>query len=168
MVLNAWGIGRGLSDFDDLAKAWKAADIVGVFPVGDAGPDCMTVYSPADGPHVIGVGGTDDLDRTFSWVIGPTASSIGPDTRDLRIKPDLVAPALWIFTPSSINPSYYEHTTTSTAAAAQVAGVAALILSAKPDLTVDQVQEALIAGVDTNLTSSGGTCGGIDGDLTTF
>lgn len=48
------------------------------------------------------------------------------------------------------------------------AGVTALLLSVKPDLTFGEVRKALLEAVDTDLTSQNGVCGGIAGMLSKY
>lgn len=45
------------------------------------------------------------------------------------------------------------------------AGATALLLSVNPDLTFGEVRKALLAAVDTDLTSQNDVCGGIAGML---
>jgi serine protease AprX len=95
---------------------------------------------------VITVGAVNDEDQTASF------SSRGP-TDDLRIKPDLVFPGVNIIAPQAAGTQlgpvpeegYVLSQGTSTAAP-HAAGVAALLLQAKPSLTAEQVKTQMLAG----------------------
>ena len=108
--------------------------VVVVAGTGNAGVD--TPMYPAAYPHVLAVGGSDNRDRRWP------RSNYGP--KDL-----VLAPSVGIFTTVShgnLN-SYGEFTGTSMAAP-QVAGLAALLLSFHPELTVDQIISAVERGAD--------------------
>ena len=95
-----------------------------------------TPFYPAADPYVLAVGGSDGQDRR--WFM----SDYG--------EPNLVlAPSVDIVTVRDIDGkrSYSERTGTSYAAP-QVSGLAALILSVRPDLSVDQVVVAIERGAD--------------------
>jgi subtilisin family serine protease len=108
--------------------------VVVVAGTGNAGVG--TPMYPVAYPHVLAVGGSDNRDRRWP------RSNYGP--KDL-----VLAPSVGIFTTSShgnLN-SYGEWTGTSMAAP-QVAGLAALLLSIRPDLTADQIISAIERGAD--------------------
>ena len=96
------------------------------------------IEPPGDGFNVLAVG---SIDKNFAHSF---FSSCGP-TVDGRIKPDLVAPGegVWVanYLPK-LKPEYsWSHGTSL--AAPIVAGIAALILSAHPELSSEQVIEAI-------------------------
>jgi thermitase len=104
-----------------------------VVAVAAAGTSSLGVY-PADYPHVIAVAGSDNKDQ-------PTA---GTDVTN----PDLVlAPDKEIIDASN-NGSYTVFCTCISIASPQVAGIAALLFSLRPDLTVDQVIDLIDHGAD--------------------
>ncbi|MGD8779418.1 MAG: S8 family serine peptidase [Ignavibacteria bacterium] len=96
------------------------------------------VEAPGDGFNVLAVGSIDKY-STHSFF-----SSCGP-TIDGRIKPDLVAPGEGVWVANSltkIKPEFgWSHGTSLSAPI--VAGIAALVLSAHPELSNDQVVEAI-------------------------
>jgi len=111
--------------------------IVVVTSAGNEGDDAWYyVSAPADGFDVIAVGAvrSDSLIASFS--------SRGP-TSDGRIKPDVVAMGVSTVYSNSNGVGFGRGSGTSYSSP-QVAGVAALILSAHPELTPKQVREALI------------------------
>jgi subtilisin family serine protease len=97
-----------------------------------------TIVSPADADSIIAVGATssDGELATFSGT-GPTA--------DGRIKPEIVAQGMGIFWAdgNSIN-SYDSNVGGTSCSTPLVAGAAALVLSAHPELTNMQVRKALL------------------------
>jgi len=96
------------------------------------------IEPPGDGFNVLAVGSIDkNLNHSFFSSCGPTV--------DGRIKPDLVAPGegVWVanYLPK-IKPEFsWSHGTSL--AAPIVAGISALILSTHPDLSSEQVIEAI-------------------------
>lgn len=71
IVSNSWWKNqKAESDwYDDVISAWHLASIIPVFSVGDHGPKCSTVSSPADRPKLIAVGSTN-RNETISWFSG--------------------------------------------------------------------------------------------------
>jgi serine protease AprX len=131
-------------------RAW-AAGVVVVTAAGNGGATADGLYSPANDPYVISVGGVEGTDAGFvpvEW------ASTGDGTRN----PDLAAPGSHIASlraPGSYadveHPEGYVDdrlflASGSSQSAAVVAGAAALLLDADPGLTPDQVKARLIAG----------------------
>ncbi len=113
--------------------------------VNSAGNERQTpwhiIISPADGDSVIAVGAVDEHNNLATF------SSVGP-TADGRIKPDVVAMGVNVYTvypPSGKNPEInrYAMVSGTSFSCPQVAGLAALVLSAHPFLTPIQVRDAL-------------------------
>jgi hypothetical protein len=100
--------------------------------------DWHIIEAPADGFKVLAVGSIDkNLVHSFFSSCGPTP--------DGRIKPDIVTPGegVWVanYLPK-LKPEFsWSHGTSLSAPIA--AGIAALVLSAHPELTSDQVIEAI-------------------------
>jgi len=96
--------------------------------------------SAADGDSVISVGAVN-----FSGT--PAGFTSNGPTKDGRIKPDVVAPGVGIYVAKvkeiSGNNNTYEYSSGTSFSAPITAGVAALILSAHPELTPMQVRDAL-------------------------
>ena len=142
VVNNSWGANApNATTFWDDVLAWQAAGIVPVFAAGNAGPGPGTVGSPGSYPHAIGIGATDRQDRIAAF------SSRGPVTWDgvRHTKPDVSAPGHLIRStwPRQLDPSGYHTISGTSMAAPHATGVVALMLSANPDLTVDEVREIL-------------------------
>jgi len=98
------------------------------------------VIAPADGDSVIAVGAVDSKGNVVGF------SSRGP-TADDRIKPDVMAQGSGVYAVtspiSSEDSNHYSYKDGTSVSCPQVAGVAALVLCAQPDLTPVQVREAL-------------------------
>lgn len=151
-------------------RAW-AEGIVVVAAAGNGGPGPLSVGVPGNNPYVITVGAFTDNYTPEDWnddYITPF-SAAGP-TLDGFVKPDLVAPGahmVSLISPAAaigrrhvanqLPPQYFSMTGTSQAAAV-VSGVAALALSAHPELTPGQVKGRLMATafpwVDPNTTEA--------------
>ncbi|MBB5787017.1 carboxypeptidase regulatory-like domain-containing protein [Jiangella mangrovi] len=144
VVNNSWGsdAGGATTFWDDVA-AWEAAGIVPIFANGNNGPAPGTVGSPGSFPHAIGIGATDVNDVVASF------SSRGPaiwDGERIR-KPQVSAPghqirSTWPRDLPDGEDGY--HTISGTSMASPHAtGVVALMLSANPGLTIDDIRALL-------------------------
>jgi serine protease AprX len=111
--------------------------IVVVVAAGNEGTNSWKyMTAPADGKNVIAVGAlsTNGVKASFS--------SFGP-TSDGRIKPDVSALGVSVFHVVSGTTSMIDYSSGTSVACPLVAGVASLIVSARPDLTPAQVRDAL-------------------------
>ena len=135
-------------------RLWQQGLVV-VVAAGNSGPGARTLTKPADDPLVLTVGAFDDKgtgkpedDKAVAW------SSQGPTAQGLA-KPDLVAPGRSLVVARAfgskveaenpkalVSPSYIRGSGSSQAAAV-TSGAAALLLSARPGLTPDQVKGLL-------------------------
>jgi len=126
----------------DTAPITIAADMaarMGIVVVSSAGNEGNTswryISAPADGDSVIAVGAVDSENILAGF------SSVGP-TFDGRIKPDVVAMGVNCVN-ATLSGGYSRGSGTSFSSPI-VAGIAALILSAHPELTPMQVRQALV------------------------
>ena len=132
----------------------RAAGIVPVVAAGNSGPTCSSIG--VDGPPA-------QYDESFT--VGATTnenglatfSSRGPAMfQGTRIKPDIVAPGQDVRT--SWPPSVYTVVSGTSISAPHIAGVIALVYSAKPSLIGDvDATERLLASTSVHIPSS--SCG---------
>lgn len=125
------------------AVTTRAADIAvsrGVVVVNSAGNEgngaWRYVIAPADGDSVIAVGAVDGNGVLASF------SSRGP-TADGRIKPDVVAMGVGVYMAGPVHATDFRLGSGTSFSCPLVAGVAALLLAARPYLTPAEVAEAL-------------------------
>ncbi len=147
--------------------------VVVVVAAGNRGEGGGGIDKPADDPRVITVGAAD-VRGTASRaddVVAPF-SSRGP-TQEGDPKPDLVAPGVSLVShraPGSladalrpearVNDRYFKGSGSSQATAL-VSGVAALMLSAAPEMTPAEVKAALVASADPSLRGRDGAGAGL-------
>lgn len=142
---------------------WVESSKMGYFSEGGSE---RTIVEPGNAPSVITVGayvtrtawpsqaGEQRAEGYVLWALAPFSSQ-GP-TRDGRLKPDLAAPGAWIISARSreaqVSPWYLlpdgQHMVLAgtSMAAPHVAGSCALLLSLRPDLSRDEVLQALRTG----------------------
>jgi subtilisin family serine protease len=126
------------------AVCTRAAEMAaerGVVVVNSAGNEGLsaehnTLVAPADGARVLAAAAiaSDGLRASFS--------SVGPSA-DGRIKPDVAAPGVRVWAAAPFGPSGYVQVSGTSFACPLTAGVAALVLEARPGYTVDQVLAVL-------------------------
>ena len=148
VVNNSWSFanpGCNLEYQLDL-QALRAAGILPVFAAGNSGPNPSTSVSPANYPEALAVGATNNSD------VIANDSSRGPSACDGTVYPEIVAPGVSIRT-TDLFGLYFNATGTSVAAP-HVAGALALLLSAFPNLTVEQ-QSAALSSTAVDLGSAG-------------
>ena len=111
--------------------------MVPVFAAGNSGPWPKTVGTPGGYPHSFAVGATNARDKATGF------SSRGPITWDgvKHTKPDISAPGNAVL--SAKPGGGYQKMSGTSMACPHVAGLAALVLEANPDYSVDQVEDLL-------------------------
>ncbi len=128
VVSNSWGNSRGtLTTFQRDLNALRAAGIFALFAAGNDGPDGGSVGSPASLPGAFAVGASDQDDEVAQF------SSRGPSPWG-ETRPHVVAPGVNVR--SAIPGGAYVEKHGTSVAAPHAAGVAALMLSVQPDLTI--------------------------------
>lgn len=124
----------------------RAADMAvarGIVVLNSAGnggydPSHNTLGAPADGDSVLAVGAVTSTGTISSFSsCGPTMST------PPRIKPDILARGSSVRVASSVNPSGYGNASGTSFSCPLSAGVAALIVSARPNATPLQIAEAM-------------------------
>jgi subtilisin family serine protease len=165
VINNSWGCppDEGCTDPNVLlsvVQSIRAAGIVTVHSAGNDGSSCSTVRDPsAIYDESFSVGATDSYDDIAFF------SSRGPVTIDgsNRLKPDISAPGVDIRS-STRDGGYQGGWDGTSMAGPHVAGLVALVLSAKPELEgdVDAVENVIEQSAVALTTTQG--CGGDAGD----
>ncbi len=110
--------------------------VVVVTAIGNDGSARGTLIAPSDADTVIAVGAVT-VDNQIAGF-----SSRGP-TNDNRIKPDLMTPGVQVFSATKQDDESYGRSNGTSMSTPLAAGTAALIRSARPELTPVQVRDAL-------------------------
>lgn len=153
IVNNSWGGGQNNPWFNSIITAWRNAGIVPIFSAGNFGAIfCASVTSPSDQPGAVSVSSISDNNQISDF------SSIGPGP-NVSQKPDIAAPGHDIISASHLSDTELHGLSGSSMAAPHVAGVAALIISDRPNLSVYGVINALTTGALPH-TSQGRVCSG--------
>lgn len=146
IVNNAWSLLNSADEcdleFEEDLVILRAAEIVVVFAAGNSGPNPWTSMSPADNPPVqVAVGSVDE-----SWTID-SSSARGPSACTGKIFPHVVAPGFAVestgLTFGGLFPNHYQYVSGTSFAASHVAGAFALLKSAVPDATLEELETAV-------------------------
>ncbi len=136
----SWSLGSApgcdLSLQPDL-RALRAAGILPVVAAGNFGPAAGTSVSPANYPEALAVGAVNGSDVVWSGS-GRGATTCGGS---IGVYPELVAPGANIRTTDRYG--FYQGMTGTSVAAPHVTGAVALLLSAHPAATPDELVNAL-------------------------
>ncbi|MCZ6603312.1 MAG: S8 family serine peptidase, partial [Planctomycetota bacterium] len=149
IIASAWSIPGSVCDatFDRVLSALRAAEIFVPFAAGNQGPGNGTNRSPANSVGlypgdavVFSVGGTIRKGARFP------ETSEGPNRCDpTRVFPLVCAPADDLIGAHAFGRDAYLPQRGTSFSVALVAGAAALLLQGNPDLSVSQLEDALIA-----------------------
>jgi serine protease AprX len=158
----------GTDALSDLVDAAVDAGVVVCVAAGNSGPAQLTVGSPGCARKVVTVGATVS-DPSTGYDEIARFSSRGP-TADGRRKPDLALPGVGIIAAraggTSLGNVVNDHYTSlqgTSMATPHATGIAALLLSASPDLSPEQVKRRMVAGART-MHLDGNTQGAGRGD----
>jgi serine protease AprX len=156
-VLNlSWGAPQATSYHKDLLAALaESAWFSGITVVASAGNNGATdgsVTMPGADPFIVTVGSFDDQGTVSTNDDRPSTFSSGGTTLDGFLKPDVLAPGHYVVSlratgvayPGGIMGDLYVRMTGTSASAAFVSGVAALVRSAHPEYTPTMVKGAIV------------------------
>ncbi len=161
IVNNSWScpVDEGCKgdEFLGVIEAYKAAGILLVVAASNNGPNCGTI---SDAPakyagEVLSVGAYNTYMNDIAFF-----SALGPSTWKGQLAPNLIAPGDFIMSAITKGPDSYEDKPGTSMSSPQVAGVAALLWSHRPeligqiDVTIDILQKSA-RGMTAN-TSCGG------------
>jgi bacillopeptidase F len=147
VLVNAWSHDEGPCETFDVPflDAWKAAEIFVVFPAGNAGPGPRSGEAPAqlsgvypDGGPVFSVSGLGP-DLTIH-----EGSSRGPSACGSHPFPRIGVPGAGLPFAGTDGPLSYGTGDGTSLAAGLIAGVAALLLQADPELSPDDLERLLV------------------------
>ncbi|MCF7756356.1 S8 family peptidase [Paenibacillus xylanexedens] len=161
MSLSLGGAAINSAQTDPLCEILRVAQSKGITVVAAAGnhpPGLGKIDSPAIEPEIITVGSTNDfnsVDKNDDKISG--FSNVGP-TIDGVLKPDIVAPGTNIISLRSPNSEYdvtvpqnriddhYCSMSGTSMATPIVAGLAALLIQAKPEASPMEIKQAIVEG----------------------
>ncbi len=105
--------------------------------MGNSGPAAGTLGAPADALEILSCGAVNSTGSIASF------SSRGP-TPDGRIKPEVCAQGVSTYGASAASPTSYGYASGTSLSTPLIAGCAAVLLSARPGLTPQQVRQAFM------------------------
>ena len=121
--------------FEVIVDALRAANVLPVIAVGNEGP--LTSRSPGNYASVLSVGACDLDDEVADF-----SGSQRFNRADDALVPDIVAPGVDVL--SCVPGKKYAKMNGSSMATPHIAGLAALLLSATPGVTIDEVEQAIL------------------------
>ncbi|NPB02854.1 MAG: S8 family serine peptidase [Thermotogae bacterium] len=154
-VNNSWGSSATTNtEYWSDVLAWRSANIIPVFSIGNSGPGSSTAGTPGNFPTVIGVGATDSYDNVASFSSRGPAPSISPwndptywPRSDWNyIKPNISAPGVSVR--SAYGSSSYTTMDGTSMASPHVTGAIALLFQRNPSLDFTTVYNLLLDYAD--------------------
>jgi len=133
------------SEFEEPIRNLRSAGIMPVTSMGNNGEG--TIGTPGSIYEDISVGASDPDDNIAAFSSGDIVEDGREETPESYVKPDLAAPGVEI---ESTFHGGWEYISGTSMATPHVAGTAALMLDANPELTVDEIYKALKISADYN------------------
>lgn len=134
IVNNSWGGGSGDFWYGGVVGAWRASGMFPQFSAGNSGPSCSTTGSPGDYVRSFNSAAVDVSLNAAGF------SSRGPAAVTGILKPNISAPGVAVR--SSVPGNGYALFNGTSMASPHVAGVTALLWSAKPEL-IGQIEDTM-------------------------
>ncbi len=140
LVSNSWNSGSAPDQepFYRAISTWEAAGILPVFSAGNSGPGAKTITPPHEHPEAFAVAATGEGQKIASFSSRGPGIFRGQETE----KPDVAAPGVDVI--SAVPGGRYSKMSGTSMAAPHVAGAAALVIQANPDLNPAQIRMVLI------------------------
>ena len=151
VVNGSWGlkdhVGQCVDEFRKDIRVLRDFGVATAFAAGNDGPALGTSVSPANYREGFAVGAVDE-----DWTVA-TFSARGPSACDGGVYVDVVAPGVQVQTADltfgGVFPQSYVSVSATSFAAPAVSGAMALLLSAFPDVSVEELETALrLSAVD--------------------
>lgn len=144
IVNNSWGLDAVnicSNEFQSDIQTLKASGIEVIFSAGNSGPNPSTSISPANNSGSFSAGASDETNSIASF------SSRGPSACDGNIFPNVTAPGVNVrtsdITYGGVFPDSYSYVSGTSFSGPHVAGTMALLLSAFPNLQIQDIDIAL-------------------------
>ncbi|OQR99581.1 serine protease family S08A [Thraustotheca clavata] len=148
IVNNSWGGATFHAWFEDAVAAWHKAGITAIFSIGNNGPQCASAGSPGVYPNVISVGAVGSHDNNPNQLAYFSAKGAATyidhrGVKSVHVKPDVAAPGFFIRSARNTRDTSYAELAGTSMAAPHVSGIVALMKSAKPAITYDEIYDLL-------------------------
>jgi len=151
VISNSWGWTGGYQFFNGAIEVWITNGQLSSFSAGNTGPDCSSIYAPADQDMAVAVGATDSSDRLASF------SSRGPSPT-WQLKPEISAPGVGILSASAASDTSYSSLSGTSMSCPHASAVMALLKTYDRNLSHDDVIKVLTETAERDLPSTGGAC----------
>ncbi|OQR82575.1 serine protease family S08A [Achlya hypogyna] len=156
VINNSWGGKRYHPIYEEAISAVRKAGIIPVFANGNAGPACATTGNPGTYPNVISVGAIGSYDNEPNKLAyfsskGPATYIDAHNVKQTIIKPTISAPGFYTKSAYNTSDDAVVGLAGTSMAAPHVAGVVALLKSAKIDLTYDEIYAYLTKTADQSM-----------------
>ncbi|OQR99577.1 serine protease family S08A [Thraustotheca clavata] len=153
VINNSWGSKLYNPVYEEAVATIRKAGIIPVFSNGNNGPACATTGNPGIYPNVISVGAIGSYDNEPNKLAyfsskGPATYVDAHNVKQTITKPTISAPGFYTYSAYNTSDTAVAGLAGTSMAAPHVAGVVALLKSAKIDLTYDEIYAYLTKTAD--------------------